>query len=195
MTWILERWKLLGTAAAIVVAFFVYRAVRADPRLAEIRQKREEMMSKMQEITDPEEKKRLWGEFRESMKDLTPEQRRALGADARKRREEEEKRYYTLSDEEKAQWLDRQIDRMEEMKKRWDSMADKNGNGNQVLLGNGQNNKGNWANLSNEEKEQRRKQNLDRSTPEERARRDQIRKDLAARRAQRGLTATNPFGR
>ncbi|MBI3407705.1 MAG: hypothetical protein HY040_05030 [Planctomycetes bacterium] len=192
-----KRWKLIGTAAAIVVAFFVYRAVRADPRLAEIRQQREELMTKMQEISDPEEQKRLWGEFRESMKDLTPEQRRALGADAKKRRDEEDKRYYTLSNEDKTKWLDRQIDRMEEMKKRWDSTTDKKkGGGNPGGSGPGQSGKGNWSNLSNEEKELRRKQNIDKTTPEERARRDQIRKDLAARREQRGLSpATNPFGR
>src|SRR5262249_16860709 len=148
---------------------------------------------------DPEEQKRLWGEFRETMKDLTPEQRRVLGADARKRRDEEEKRYFTLSADEKAKWLDRQIDRMEEMKKRWEDASQKGnagGNGSGCGRGAGQGNRGNWSKLTNEEKESRRKQALDSTTPEERARRDQIRKDLQARREQRGLPPSSfGFGR
>jgi hypothetical protein len=43
------------------------------------------------------------------------------------------------------------------------------------------------GNLSAEDRETRRKQRLDDTTPEERAQFDQLRKDLAARRAQRGL--------
>src|SRR5262249_18149898 len=84
-SWIRNHRKLVISSATLIAAFFIYRAVRADPRLAEIRQKRDEIMAKMQQTADPEEQKRLWGEFRETMKDLTPEQRRVLGADARKR--------------------------------------------------------------------------------------------------------------
>src|SRR5262245_38371154 len=107
--WIRNHWKLITSSVTIIVVFLIYRAVRADPRLAEIRQKRDEIMTKMQDNVDPEEQRRLWGELRESMKGLTPEQRRALGADAKKRRDEEEKRYFALSAEEKTTWLDRQI--------------------------------------------------------------------------------------
>jgi hypothetical protein len=52
---------------------------------------------------------------------------------------------------------------------------------------------GGWANLSTEERENRRKSMLDWTTPEERAQFDQLRKDMAARRVQRGLPPS-PFG-
>lgn len=193
VTWIRSHWKSVVSVLALLVAFFVYRSVRADPRLAEIRHKQ----AQLAKTSDPEEQKKLRKELGESMRGLTDSQRRALFADGRKKWEEDEKRYLTLAPTEKVKWLDERIDRMEKSKKNGPRNPGAGGGPGAGFLppGSGGNPSSKGAAFkpkSREEQELRRKQSLDRSTPEQRARRDQITRDLAARRQERGLPPAGP---
>ena len=116
--------------------------------------------------------------------------------DGMRREQDRMSRYAKLSPADKRRYLDEQINRQEEMRRR---MQQQPGNGNRPPGGPGgpgmafgPGGRGKGPPPSAEEKEKRRKQMLDRTTPEFRANMDQYRRDLEARRQQRGLPATPP---
>ena len=109
-------------------------------------------------------------------------------------------RYFSMSPAEQARYLDEQIDRSEKMKQAWQKKGGQGkggaGKGSQAkgrppgggFSGNKSSAaKGGRQPRSPEEIQNRRKQFLDRTSPEERARMDRFRKDMADRRKQRGL--------
>ena len=174
-----KRWA--AVAAAVVLVLLAAAAAWAlwpNPQVAKVKELRKDLNSDAARKLPPEERRKKWEEFRAEQEKLSPTERREVWEEARKERQAEIDRYFTLSKEEKTQWLDRQIDRMEAMRRQWQA------NGGQQRPGNGQ---GGRNNLSSEEREKRRKERLDNSTPEQRAQRDQLRKDMDARRHQRGL--------
>ena len=192
-----RRWRrwlalflvLLGVSAIVW-------AVRPNPHLARARALQKELFSPAGKALSPEERKARFAEYREQVRHLTSDQKWELSAPMRERQTAEMSRYFAMTPAEKARYLDERIDRGERMRKEWQSrggtakgsqprrefgsVGGKGGGGN----GGGP---GGRPALSAEAKEQRRKQYLDRTTPEERARRDQFRRDLEARRRQRGL--------
>jgi hypothetical protein len=151
--------------------------LRADPQVAKVKQMRKELFSEEARKLPPEQRRQRWQEFAREQRKLTPGQRRELWAEARQQREKEIERYFTLSKAEKTRWLDERINRMEAMRR----ARQASGAAAQRPPGQGR------TSLSAEERGKRRRGRLDQSTPEERARRDQLRKDFEARRRQRGL--------
>jgi hypothetical protein len=104
-----------------------------------------------------------------------------------RRREDELRRYTQLPPAEKKQRLDRDINRQEQMRQRTQS----NPGGGPPRGGSGGSNGGRPS--TPESREQRRQQYLDHTTPEHRELRDQYRRDLEARRKERGLPPAPPF--
>jgi len=178
----------------LLIGFGTYRAIRPNPNMKKIRQLQTEFSSAQAKDWTPEQRREKFQEMRTAMEKLTPAQRDDLSAEQLKREEARLKEYSHMSPADKAKHLDAQIDRMEKMRQQF---AQRNANGNaqrpQGLApgavgargpgGAG----GNRPSLSPEEREKRRKERLDRTTPELRALRDLYRKDMEARRNQRGL--------
>jgi hypothetical protein len=179
--------KQVLTAAAVLAVLLVFLGLwlfRPDPQVAKVQALQRELFGEAGRKLDPAERRQRWQAFNAERQKLTPGQRRDLGAEFRKRRQAEAERYFKLSKAEQTRWLDEQINRMEEGRRR----AQANGG-----FGGGPPGRGR-GNLSPEEREQRRRANLDQTTPEQRAQRDQIVKELNARRTQRGLGPMG-FGR
>jgi hypothetical protein len=154
-----------------------------------------------------------FAEYREHVKHLTDDQKWELGAPAREKQKAEMDRYFAMSEAERTRYLDEQIDRSEKMRQAWKQKAAQGkgsqGKGGQAkgrLSGGGfgpggkgsatqaGGEKGKRTPRSTEEILQRRKQHLDRTSPEERARIDKFRKDMADRRKQRGLPPRSRSG-
>jgi hypothetical protein len=181
-------------------------AIRPDPYLARAKELQKELFSPEAKNLPPEDRKARMAEFREQVKHLNANQKWELSAPMREKQKAEMDRYFAMSPKEKTKYLDERIDRFEKMRKEREQKAAQGQagggqpraggqpgavgfgggpGGNQVGAPGGR--PGGGPPLSAEEIEQRRKQFLDRTTPEERARMDQFRKDMNDRRRQRGL--------
>ncbi len=180
-----RRWAGVIAIAVLLLGGALAWCFWPDRQVAKVKAMRQELSGDAARKLPPEERRQKWAAFRQAQQKLTPAQREAVWEDVRKERQAEIDRYFTLSKEEKVRWLDQQIDRMEALRRQGQA----NGGGQR-----GPGGRGSGPNLSPEEREKRRKERLDRSTPEQRAQRDQLRKDMDARRAQRGLAPFGGFG-
>ena len=157
--------------------------------------------SVLREELTPEERKARFAEYREQVKHLTDDQKWELSAPMREA-EGRDGQVLRHVPKEKSAYLDERIDRSEKARKEWEKKGEqaKGGQGKaggpgrgfgpggpKVGRGGGQGGPGGRAATSAEEIEKRRKQYLDRTSPEERAQRDQFRKEMDSRRKQRGL--------
>ena len=131
----------------------------------------------------PDQRKQKWQELREAQKQLSPAQKKELGADMRKKRNADLARYFALSPSEKEKHLDGIIKRQEQLKK------GAQGKGGAARPPSGIATKGD---RSPKGRDDRRQRFLDGSTPAERAQASQFRKELNARRAKLGLPPGGP---
>jgi hypothetical protein len=166
-------------------------AVRPDPHLARAQALQKELFGPDAKNLSPDERKARFAEYRAQVKHLTDDQKWELSAPMREKQQAEMDRYFALSPKEKVKYLDERIDRAEKMKKEWETKKGQGKAGGVKGGGPPGGAKGGGSGgrpaRSPEEVEKRRKQMLDRTTPEQRAQRDQYRKDMDARRRQRGL--------
>jgi len=195
-----RRWRrMFGLLLLLLGVGGVAWAVRPDPHLARARALQKQLFSPASKDLSPEERKARFAEYREHIKHLNDDQKWQLSATMREKQKAEMDRYFAMSSAERTRYLDEQIDRSEKMRQMWKQKAAQ-GKGNQAKgrppgggFGSGgkagatQSGKGGRPPRSSEEIQQRRKQFLDRTSPEERARMDRFRKDMADRRKQRGL--------
>jgi hypothetical protein len=171
----------------LLIGFGTYRAVRTDPKLKKVQQLQSEVRSAQAKDWTPDQRREKGREMRTAMQQLSPAQRDALAAEGRKRFEEQLKRYSQMSAADKTRYLDERIDQMEKMRQQF---GQQNGGprqpGGQGAVGT---NGPGGQSLSPEDREKRRKERLNQTTPEFRALMDNFRKDMAARRQQRGMRA------
>jgi len=208
-----RRWGLWsGLAVALVALLWLgFTVFGGDAQVARVKELRDELFSEAGKSLTPDERKEKFQELRDTMGQLSPEQRKLAFADVRQKREAELENYFKLSPSEKTKYLDQQIDRMESFRKKTAAGKGIGGGlsssvgGNSAAAGVGSSQafgsntgggggggKG-WGGGKNMT-EEGRKVRLDQSTPEQRARRDQFFKDMQARRTQRGLPPLS-FGR
>jgi hypothetical protein len=178
-----RRWYRLGALLLLLlIGYGTYRAVRPNPNLKKVKQLQAEFAAHAKEWS-PDQRQAKGREMRTAMEKLSTDQRQALAAERRKRMQDDMERYRQMSAADKKRYLDDRINQMEKMRQ---EMAQRNANGKaQAASGPGPN--GNRAPMSDEDRDRRRKERLDQTTPEFRALMDQFRKDMAARRQQRGL--------
>ena len=170
-------------------------AVRPDPHLARARELQKELFSREAKNLPPDQRKTKFEAYRNEMKQLTDAQKRELFAPMRERQKAQMARYFAMSPQEKVRYLDEQVDRSERVRKEREQRARATGGqpgggpggGFGFGPGGGPGGKAGGTPPSAADIEKRRKQRLDDTTPEERAQRDQFRRDLDARRRQRGL--------
>jgi len=194
-----RRWfRLTALLLLLLLGFGTYRLVRPDPNLKKIRQLRQEFASAEAKSWTPEQRQDKGKQMREAMQNLSTSQREELAEEGMKRMEENLKRYAAMSTAEKVKHLDEQINRSERMRQEF---ARQNPNGQRPqgtgpgAFGVGGPGPRPGQSATPEEREKRRKERLNRTTPEFRALMDQFRRDMEARRQQRGLPATGgPMG-
>jgi hypothetical protein len=208
-----RRW--VAVLALLFGATGLVWAVRPDPHLARARELQKELFSPEAKNLPPDERKAKFAEYRAQIKQLDDGQKRELSAPMREKQKAEMTRYFGLSPVEKVKYLDAQIDRAEKMRKEREKKGAAGpgvggppggfarGGGPGGPGGPGGNKTGGFGGpggpgggsgrgpgRSPEEGEKRRKQRLDNTSPEERAQRDQFRRDMNLRRQQRGLPVT-----
>ena len=188
-----RRGRWLAGLAFLLLVGLVLGALRPSP-VDRVRRLQKELASADVKALPPDQRKARFDELRTAMKGLSDDQRWELAAPVREKMKAQMDSYFALGPKEKTQYLDEQINRMEHFKKEF---AKKGGGGRPPGGGGpgpgaggppgsrtGPTGKGPPTGAQADE---RRKQMLDRTTPEERAQKDAFRKDLEARRKQRGL--------
>jgi hypothetical protein len=149
------------------------------------------------ELANPEltgeQRQKLMQQLRTAMNGLLPEQRSQLRNQGQQRFQEQLNRYFQMTPQEKLAYLDQQINREQQMVQQMpNNGVPKGGWGGGPPGGGGGSAKGP---RSDDDREKGRQRRLDATTPEFRGQMDQYRKDLAARRQQRGLQRSARGGR
>jgi hypothetical protein len=168
---------LLVGLAAWAFGFFT----RTDPAIAALQQIGNQMQDK--NLSDAQ-RNQLRDDFRQNMRSLTDDQRRAF-FDANRdqwtgRIQQRMDEYFAMSKADQQKRLDEILNRM--VQARTSSQQTPSG-GNQ----NSNNNRGGGRNMSDAQREQRSKQRLDRTSPKMRAQFAEFRKQLDTRAQQRGI--------
>jgi hypothetical protein len=175
-----EKRKRLAIASAVLLVLLALLVAVcyfcANRRVVAVQQLRAQLTGQAGRTLTPEQRRALWNQMRERMRQLTPSERRELD----KERRQQMKTYFSMSKKEKLAYLDQQIKRMEAAR-RESAQANANQRMNNGNIG------PRMRTLDPEERDKRRRERLDFSTAEERADRAQFRKDLDQRRAQLGL--------
>jgi hypothetical protein len=194
-----RRRRIGWTALAVGLALLLW-LLWPNRNLARVRALQGELFGDAGKALSPEQRQAKFNALREATRNLSPAQREELARDGMRRQADRMAGYVKMSPADKRRYIDEQINRQEEMRRRLQQQQAANGNrgpapGGPAMAG-GPGGRGNRPPPSAEDKEKRRKQMLDRSTPESRENMDQFRRDMAARRQQRGLLPTPPgFGR
>jgi hypothetical protein len=191
-----KQWALLLALLLLLLLGGGAWYLSPDSRVEKVKEMAGELFGPNAQKMSREERRQKWQAFLAERAKLTAGQRKALGAEFRKRRKKQLEHYFSLSPEEKSQFLDQLIDRMEARRRAWQENRRRRESGQGQGQGgqSGQDNtgRGGWGRLSPEDRDRRRKEWLDSTTPEERAQRDQFRADLRNRMAQRGLGGWGP---
>lgn len=200
-----RRWIILALVLLLLL-LGVSSAARYfgdDPAIARARALRAELTSEAVRSRPAEERRERWRQYGEQLKQLKPEQRDQLDEERRLAYHKQLELHFRLPRPEQAAHLDREIDRMEAARKRWQAAQAQRAVGGASTAGppGGRGPGGPAAGPgsrqppSAEERERRRKDRLDRTTPEQRARMAEYRKQLEVRRKERGLPASSWPGR
>lgn len=186
---------IISTLTILVGSAIVYAYVRPDPQLAEVREFREQMRNSE---LPREEQRAQWAQYREMYNALPEEKQRILRDEDRERMEQRmEQRideFLALPAEERTERLDELIDRMEDMRQRWDQRRQQQASsgggggdgGQQAGRGRGQGRTG-WDRVNPEARNERRLAMLNNTTPERRAKWTEFRRQMNDRRKERGL--------
>ena len=190
-----NRWLTRSLIAAILVVacllgFGGVQRWRAARQVAKVQKLQQELFANGQQLPS-EQRRAKFDELRQATAGLSDAQRRALAEPMRQRREEEMKQYFEMPKAEKVKFLDQMIDRQEQARRQRQQQPGGGGGGPPGFgggPGGGRPPSGALGNGSGSD--DRRRSRLDQSSPEQRARMDQFRKDLDQRRSQRGLPRT-----
>jgi hypothetical protein len=184
-----RRWLLL-LPLVLILAWLLW----PNGRLAKARALQSELFSGNRELTS-EEQQAKFAELRQVTRQMSPADRAELNKENMKRREDDLRKYSQLPPAEKKQRLDQDIDRQEKWRQQ---QAQNGGNANRGnpngaaatagATGPGPNRPPQTA----EDRERRRQQRLDQTTPEFRELMDQYRRDIDARRKERGIPPPPP---
>ncbi|MEM8680827.1 MAG: hypothetical protein AAGF97_15870 [Planctomycetota bacterium] len=189
-----KRWIPLVIGILLVIGGGVTWAMwpREAPEVKQVQQIANQMFA---EETTNEQRQALRDQMRDLRDNLPEEKRqevfRAMGDQFRQQMTEHIREYATLPEDQRQEFLDRDIDRMEEMRRGFEQRRQRDGErreGGAAGQGRGAGGPdGNRRPRTEEEREQRRRARLDNTTPEDRAHFMAYMQAINARRAERGL--------
>lgn len=202
---------VLLTGSVALGATWMFRSPEVDPAVAQLEQKAQQMFQQGQTMTD-DQRREAWTQMRQSMDQLTPEQRDQFRDRQRsewmKREDEQLRKFFALSKQDQIKELDKRINEREARRKRRDQQrnrgddrtanradrGDRGGRGGPGGPGSGGPGGGGpggrgdrMANATGAERNQWRVQMLNNTTPQQRAMRDEYRRMYDSRRQQRGM--------
>jgi hypothetical protein len=190
-----RRLVALGGLVLLIVLAAWY--VWPESELARARQMRDELFAMPREQMSPEERKEKFAALRAEEEKLSPEERQALrremGQRFQKKRNAEAVKYLSMSPEERQKLIDERIAREQAWQANGPPGGGRGGPGGPGGPGAGNGPPGGpRGGGSAEERDMMRREFLLHATPQARAGMDQMRMDMAARRAELGLP---PSGR
>jgi hypothetical protein len=195
----MTKWWIAGGAAVIALAGAVGAWMmweRPDPQVEQLLQLQQQVFNERTWDLPEAERDRLRQQFQDQMDRLSDAQREEvwsqMGQTFMQRMDDRIQEYFALPESERVAFLDREIDRWEDRRREWGSRQ--GGVSSPVAGGSGAPNRGGdgwWGrgprDNSPEGRDARRRARLDRTTPEQRARRSAYFEALRERREQRGL--------
>jgi hypothetical protein len=193
-----KRKITVGVVAIMLIGGAVWAMMRnrPDPQVEKVKQMQAEAFKK---DTTPEQRRQSFELIHQEMEKLTPEQRHEVRHDMHqnfeRRMDEEIKTYFSLPQQERIAFLDKQIKEQEKRRKEMEARRNQPGQGPPGAQG-GQTGRFGGGSPprggSTDQRLQRRDQRLDRSTAEQRSMRSLYLADMRARRIQLGLNPS-PF--
>lgn len=151
---------------------------RPDPQVEAVKALIPKDISKIPQ----EDRRETFQKIREATSKLSPQQRSEVFQDRRQKMADRLREYSKLPKKEQIVFLDKEIDRFDEIQKRW-----KKGSTTQTGQKGKQDRQRDRRNMSSEERENRKRNRLDSTTPEDRALFTKFVKDMRERRKERGL--------
>jgi hypothetical protein len=196
------RWALLALLLLLLLLLGLgaRKRVQASRQEAKVKELRGRLTGEAGRKLSPDQRREAWRQLRRETEKLSPRQRKALAAGRRKAFRDRLGRFFKLPPKERLAELDRDIQRLEEARRRWQaSRASGAGGPGQAwgagpAGGGGPGGRGRGRAMSWEDRQRMRKQRLDDSTPEERAQRAEYFRLLQQRRQQLGLGGGFPWG-
>lgn len=194
MQWLKKHKRSTGTAAALfLILVFWALSYGGDSQLAKVQELKKQLTSEEAKKLAPEQRRELWKQFNEQVKQLSPDQRRELGKEAQRAFDDKLRKFFAMSKTQQRTELDREIDRMEAARKKWEQNKQKGGGKGPGTNGPGAQGKG--KSLDPQQREHARKQRLEHTTPEHRAMMAEHSRLLKQRREQRGMPPMGGKGR
>ena len=183
-----RRKALAGVIAVLLIAVGAWALGfigGTDPAVAELEKLRGQMSD--QSLSEAQ-RDQLRDNFRERMRSLSDEQRRAF-FDAnrdqwRGRMGQRMTEFFAMSPVDQRRRLDEMIDRMRQPRAQRSQTAGRDGRDRR---GSGQG-RGNWANMTEAQRDERAKRRLDRTSATQRAQMTEFRRRLIARAKERGIS-------
>lgn len=183
----MKKRKLVLTVLLVAIAAGVAWAILPagpDPQVAKVAELQKKLFSEDTQVPR-EDRRQAFGELRQEMEKLTPQQRGQLMRDNpppfMQRMQENIVAYFDLPEEERTAALDEQIDEMEARRKEWESRRGERGDRGKGPPG------GFGRNMDASKRNEMRKQMLDNTSPPQRAMFGEYFKQLQQRRKARGL--------
>lgn len=186
--------KRVGIAAAMLAFVAIglawyFRPPAVDPQVQQFRDTQQKLIELPDGRDSREERRELFGQMREQMQQLKPEQQQELSSSPppsfMRAIHKRISPYFELAPEERVAFLDREIQRMEEMMRDMRPMmaaasgaAGGNGSDRGPPFG---------GNMSQERRDEMQRRMLDKTTPIQRAQMAEFLKDIMARRKELGL--------
>ena len=161
-----------------------------DPQVAKVVELQKQLFSEDSQVPR-EERRKAFGELRQEIEKLSPEQRDQMRRDNpppfMRRMQDNIVAYFDLPEDQRTAALDEQIDEMEERRKGGERRRAERGEGGE-RGGRGMGRPGgSGRNMDASQRNQRRKRMLDNTSPQQRAMFGEYFKQLAQRRQARGL--------
>jgi hypothetical protein len=173
---------LVAIAGALAWAFL---PAGPDPQVAKVVELQKKLFNEDSPVPR-EERRKAFGELRQEMEKLTPQQRDQLMRDNpppfMRRMQENIVAYFDLPEDQRTAALDKQIDDMEKQRKEWAKRRAERGGGAR-----GDRPRGFGRNMDPSQQNQMRKRMLDNTSPQQRAMFGEYFKQLQQRRKERGL--------
>jgi hypothetical protein len=187
----MKKRNVLLTAALVAIAgalAWAFLPVGPDPQVAKVVELQKKLFNEDSPVPR-EERRKAFGELRQEMEKLTPQQRDQIMRDNPppffRRMQENIVAYFDLPQDQRTAALDKQIDEMEKQRKEWAKRrAERNAGGGARPPGAA---RGFGRNMDPAQQNQRRKQMLDNTSPQQRAMFGEYFRQLQQRRQERGL--------
>lgn len=203
-----DHWKKGAVSLGVLLLLggvgYAWYMLRPDPKLERALQLQAQLFSPESRELPRDQRRDLEREMWRTTRDLDEQQREKLFENMQRGFERRLDEFFALSPEDRVKMLDKEIDRMEEMQKRWQERRrrsaeerEKSGQSGEQSADRGDRGRGGRGFSRSSDPKQRQdrfRRLLDRTTPERRAKMGEFFLAMQQRRQARGLPPRGPWG-